>query len=483
MNIRKFILGGCSWFLIGLVICLKVEGALSFGHQCADVHKAMRDGKPLLPIFDAFIGRIVKESASLSEKDWETASWLICEYIRGSLKRGEQELCIDLVTPLFSLATMPAKVKGRIRQVWQTLNPQGVSLKDLVHMLESCGYPSSPQDQLMLSLYNMTLHSSYENKKAEILFAKEQKDYFEALCLCEELEESLATGECSPPPAVCDVEKAFLKKISLATRWEKEKALEGQPSSELLLAYCSAEESYAQAVEQLIKNIEKGDLDRTQEIDAILFAHALSQLPWEEALGEHELEVLISRGQYLTSVYAQNAYFTLLEHYFNKARIQEVARLLDCGKLVFIEPHKKYPEYLFFLGKYWFHLKDFSQAEEIFSSVLRYADRLGVSLAETYEYLGCLACRKEQYSSAEEYFLKAYKGWGREEAGIGLYLLAALKKNLVLWQKTEELVSLAFPHQEFLKWMNRNFLPKQDQEASSSLKVLRRAHLLSDEAF
>ncbi|AAC68339.1 CHLTR phosphoprotein [Chlamydia trachomatis] len=483
MNIYRFISGSCSWFLIGWGICFGADVPLSFGHQCADVRKAMQEGKPLLPIFDAFIRRIVNDSSSLSEKDWETATWLICEYIRGSLKRGEQELCSELVKPLFSLAVMPPQSKARIKQVWQVLNPQGASLKDLVRLLESSGCSSSPQDHLLLSLYNMTLHSSYENKKAEILFAREQKNYQDALRLCEELQENLTSGLCSPLSTVYEVEQAFLKRISLAIRWEQEKELQGSPSIELLLAYCSAEESYAEAVEQLIKKIELGSLDRSQEVDAILFAHALSKLPWEETLGEHELEVLISGGHYLTSIYSQHAYFSLLEQYFKKSQIQEISRLLDFGKTVFVETHKKYPEYLFFLGKYWFYLRDFSRAEEAFSSVIRYADRLGVSLAETYEYLGCLACYKGHYASAKEFFLKAYKGWGREDAGIGLYLLAVLEKDPILCQQVREQVSLSFSHQEFLKWMDRNFLPEPGKEGSSFFKVLGSSRSLSEEEF
>ncbi|AAF38998.1 CHLTR phosphoprotein [Chlamydia muridarum str. Nigg] len=482
MNIYKFIFGSCSWFLLGWGICLGAEEPLSFGHQCANVRKAMQDGKPLFPIFDAFIGRIVNESTSLSERDWETATWLICEYIRGSLKRGEQDLCSELVKPLFSSAIIPQKVKGRIRQSWQTLNPQGASLKDLVRALESCD-DSSSQDHLLLSLYSMTLHSSYENKKAEILFSKDQKNYEEALSLCEELQESLETGQSAPPLAVYDVEKAFLKRIVLAMQWEKEKELEGAPSTKLLLEYCEAEECYVQAVEQLIKKIESGNLERTQEVDAVLFAHALSKLPWEESLGEHELEVLISGGKYLTSVYAQHAYFSLLEHYFKEARIREIARLLAFGKNVFIESHKKYPEYLFFLGKYWFCLGNFPNAEEAFSSVIQYADRLGVSLAEAYEYLGCLACYRDQYGSAKEYFLKAYKGWGREEAGVGLYLLAALEKNPALWKQTQEQVPLSLSYQKFVKWIGNNFFPSQGKERLSVLKVLENSSSLSEEEF
>lgn len=483
MKMYQFIFGSCSWFLIGWGICFGVEAPRSFGHQCADVHKAMQEGKPLLPIFDTFIRRILDEGAALSEKEWETAAWLICEYIRGSLKRGEQDLCTELVKPLFSLVTMPPNIKGRIRMAWQTLNPQGIPLKDLVHALESCSCPSSPQDHLLLSLYSMTLHSSYENKKAEILFAKDQKNYQEALRLCEELQESLETGKCSPPPAVYDVEKAFLQKILLAMQWEKEKALEGVPPAQMLLAYCAAEECYVQAVEQLIKKIEAGILERSQEVDAILFSHALSKLPWDEARGAHELEVLIAGGQYLASNYAQNAYFSLLELYFKQARMQEIARLLDFGKSVFVESHGKYPEYLFFVGKYWFCLGNFPRAEEAFSSVIQYADRLGVSLAESYEYLGCLACYKKQYAAAKKFFLVAYKGWGREEAGIGLHLLAALKKNPALWLQTKEYVSLSFSHQEFLKWMEKNFSSQQGREGSSFLRVLESPFSLSEEEF
>lgn len=59
---------------------------------------------------------------------------------------------------------------------------------------------------------------------------------------------------------------------------------------------------------------------------------------------------------------------------------------------------------------------------------------------------------------------------GREDAGIGLYLLAVLEKDPILCQQVREQVSLSFSHQEFLKWMDRNFLPEPGKEGSSFLR-------------
>ncbi|AAP05622.1 tetratricopeptide repeat protein [Chlamydia caviae] len=453
------------------VVCAAQTHQVSFGHYCADVHTVLKSGTSCDEAFSEFVERIISEKTSLSPRDWETVASLTRQYVQVKIKQNDRSISKDIVRKLLSVVTIPPHIRSEIRLAWQRLNPDSVSLRDLITQFHNIGNGRETlEDNLLLQLYSMTLHSSYEDRKQEILIMKERGDYDEALRLCERLSHSVEEGVCSPHPDVLDIEKIFLRKIVLGLKIEKSRETKASCES-LLLPYCQAEKAYAQSIDNLVLRIARGEIQRAHEVDVLLLAHALYTLPWNQEKGIRELEVLIDHGNYLQSTLLYYGYFSLLEIYHQSRNFPAMQRLLVSGESVFVSEHPYFPEYSFFLGCYSYEKQDFIKSREIFLSTLDHASRLGVTLARVYEYLGCIFCREHQYSDAEDFFLRAYKSWSREEAGLGLFLTYALQKKI---DACEEFISkshFSFLYRKILKSIDALFVKKDHGSFSHVIKV------------
>ncbi|QXE26776.1 DNA-binding protein [Chlamydia buteonis] len=444
---------------------------LSFGHYCADVYTALKSGSVCDEIFSAFVERIIFEKTALSPRDWETIASLTRQYIQIRIKQEDRSTSKDIIRKLLSVVTMPSHIRSEIRLAWQKLNPDGVSLRDLITQFHSIERGRDTlEDNLLLELYSMTLHSSYEDRKQEILVMQERGNYDEALALCEKLSQAIATGTCSPHPDVIDIEKNFLKKIVLGLKIKKSREV-GDSCESLLLPYCQSEKDYAQSIDNLVLRISRGEVQRAHEVDVFLLAHALYTLPWNQKKGIRELEVLIDQGNYLQSTLLYYGYFSLLEIYHQEKNLSAMRRLLLAGESVFVPEHKYFPEYSFFLGCYSYEKQDFTKSREIFVSILDHASRLGVTLSRVYEYLGCISCYEQKYSDAEDFFLLAYKSWSRKEAGLGLFLSYALQKKIDLCEELNSKSHVSFLHRKILKSIDALFLKKDPSFVSPVVKL------------
>ncbi|QVE49407.1 DNA-binding protein [Chlamydia crocodili] len=444
---------------------------LFFGHYCADLHTVLKSGIDCDEAFSAFVERVISEKTMLSPRDWETIASLTRQYVQVKIKQDDRSTSKDIVRKLLSVVTIPPHIRSEIRLAWQRLNPDGVSLRDLITQFHNIGSGRETlEDNLLLQLYSMTLHSSYEDRKQEILIMKERGNYDEALRLCEKLSHSVEAGACSPHPDVIDIEKIFLRKMVLGL--EIEKARETKASCEsLLLPYCQAEKDYAQSIDKLVSRIARGEVQRAHEVDVLLLAHALYTLPWNQQEGIRELEVLIDHGNYLQSTLLYYGYFSLLEIYHQIKNFSAMQRLLVAGESIFVLEHAYFPEYSFFLGCYSYEKQDFIKSREIFLSILDHATRLGVTLARVYEYLGCIYCRQQQYGEAEDFFLRAYKSWSREEAGLGLFLTYALQKKIDSCKEFSSKSHFSFLYCRILKSLDALFIKEDHGSSSNIVKV------------
>ncbi|WP_348663232.1 DNA-binding protein [Chlamydia vaughanii] len=467
----------CLIISTGIVcLCAAPMQKISFGHYCANVHAALKSGGACDEVFSAFVDRIIEEKTGLTPRDWETVASLTRQYVQISIKQEDRSASKEILRRLLSVVAIPPQVRSELRLSWQKLNPDGVSLRDLITQFRDIGSPRETlEDNLLLKLYSMTLHSSYEDHKQEILMMKERGNYEEALELCKKLSDSIEAGTCSPHPDVIAIEKNFLKKIVLGLQIEK--ARENLESCEsLLLPYCQAEKEYALSIENLVLRISRGEVNRAHEVDVILLAHALYKLPWDQQKGIRELEVLIDHGNYLQSTLLYYGYFSLLEIYHQNKNFPGMLQLLSAGESVFVSNHAYFPEYSFFLGCYSYEKKDYAKSQEMFLSTLDHSTRLGVTLARVYEYLGCIACIQKHYSDAEDFFLRAYKSWSREEAGLGLFLTYALQGKVTLCEEFISQSHFSFSHQKILKFIDALFVKKEHAAISNVVKVCETLH-------
>ncbi|BAE80907.1 conserved hypothetical protein [Chlamydia felis Fe/C-56] len=466
MRVSQVVLIMSMW-----VVCAAPTQKLPFGHYCADIHTALNSGTACDEAFSAFVDRIISDKTILSPRDWETVALLTRQYVQVRMKQEDRSASKDIVRKLLSVVTIPPHIRSEIRLSLQRLNPDGVSLRELITQFHNIGRGRETlEDNLLLQLYSMTLHSSYEDRKQEILIMKERKNYDEALVLCEKLSHSVAEGNCSPHPDVSDTEKIFLKKIILGLKIEQAREA-GASCESLLLPYCQAEKDYAQSIDQLVLRISQGKVHRAHEVDVLLLAHALYTLPWNQEQGIRELEVLIDHGNYLQSTLLYYGYFSLLEIYHQEKNFSAMQRLLAAGESVFIPEHAYFPEYSFFLGCYSYEQQDFIKSREIFLSILDHASRLGVTLARVYEYLGCISCQEKKYCEAEGFFLRAYKSWSREEAGLGLFLSYALQKKTALCEEISSKSHFSLLHRKILKSIDALFIKKDHGSLSYVVKV------------
>lgn len=454
------------WRLIAGVIFLSIlrgdfcsygNELLSLGRECADMHAILQGTAPCDEAFGVFIDGVVEKQGSLSVQDWETVGILTQQYVQKCVRGGDREHAMGVLQRLLALVRLPKKVRKECLQSWQRLNPKNLMLKDLLEQLYNTEKIENPQDHLLLQVYNMTLHSSYEDQKQAILFAKEQGRFSEALSLCYRLSQSLDQGQCSIHPDLVEIERCFLDKIVLILQIEKGLSEQGA-YEHWLTAYFDAEEAYAEAIEALIMRIAHQEISRSQEVDSVLLAHALGKLTWDEPTAMKEIEVLIDRGNYLCSPISQYAYFSLLEMYYQQGNMHAIDQLLQAASGVFGDQHAYSPEYMFFLGCSLYHQRRYREAREAFIFVCNHASRLGITLARTYEYLGCIACMYGDDLGAKNFFLQAYKGWGQSDAQLGLFLVAAKLRDISLCQELMNHSSFSFFHMDVLRKIETLFL-------------------------
>ncbi|EQM62328.1 hypothetical protein H359_0976 [Chlamydia ibidis 10-1398/6] len=441
---------------------LCVAAALSknvpFGHFCADMHAILESESCCHKEFSEFVDRILEDKLILSPRDWDTISHLVQQYARKIMKKGDKSAGQDEIKRLLVVATIPPNVKNSIRLSWQLLNPEKVSLGNLIPQLDiPLNWVNNLEDKLLLKLYNMTLHSSYEDRKQEILLTKECGKYDEALKLYSLLQESIEDGTCSPHPDISEIETHFLRKTFLELHLRKSSE-ENVDFGDLLLRYCRAEDDYRHSIDRLVDKIAGGLVNRSSEVDTVLLAHALYQLPWDYDQGIRELEVLIDRGRYLYSTTAQYAYFTLLQTCQDRGDLQTMDYLLSLGERVFLPNHHYYGEYNFFLACYYYASHSYSEAKDKFLLLLDSHINLGTTLGKVYEYLGCIACRENKLREAEDFFLKSYKNWGREEAALGLNLVLGMQNKVNEFEKFSKEIALSFINQEIIQRIRGTFL-------------------------
>lgn len=395
--------------------------AESFGYSCAQMHAKLGLSKSCDMDFEVFTDRVIAEAPALSPREWETVRWLAEHYVQHTLRFGDMVQGSQQLKRLIEVVSMPTWIKGEIRQFWQILNSENVPLGALVRQV---GRP----DQLMSQLYTMTLYSIYEENKQKILLAKERELLDEALIACESLQEKVQRGDCAPHPDLIEIEMQFLKKTALALRMEK--------GENVLSQYCDAEEHYAFLVNTLVTDIVEGGVQRSHEIDVVLLSHALCTLPWDRQKGIFELEILLDHGRYLHTSLSCYAFFTLLDLYRYDHAFDHMKRLLMLGEAVFCGDHEYAPKYHFFSGVYFYEMGRYAEAQTAFDRALEAPSRLGLTLAELYEYLGCLAFLCHNLDEAFKYFYAAEKGWHRDEAKLGLLLVSS--EPPIQWAKHVE---------------------------------------------
>ncbi|WP_108896933.1 tetratricopeptide repeat protein [Chlamydia serpentis] len=402
----------------------------SFGHCCADMHSALTAGKNYEELFAEFIERILIDKDNLSVRDWGTVVVLVRQYLLKCIRQGECERGKKILETLLTLR-VPKDMRKELQILWQRLNPDQAPLRDIVQQLLDVGCNESLQDHLLFEIYKMTLHSSYEDRKQDILLAKEQGDYEKALRLAKQLIEELEKGSCSPNLEILEIEQSFLQKTVLALQIE----LYHQTSvscDALLTPYCLSEITYREAVDSLVGRIARGEVSRSHEVDIVLLNHALQYVPFAKDKAVEELEVLIDHGDYLQSTLLYYAYFSLLELYHQNKDFVSMERLLQKGETIFMPGDPYFPEYGFFLGAYLYAKGDYKNARNAFLEIVKPAVKLGATFARVYEFLGCIAYIQNDYKEAEDFFFRAYKNWGREESGIGLFLAYTAQKKKTL---------------------------------------------------
>nr|CRI43022.1 Uncharacterized protein BN1224_DC9_CC_00230 [Chlamydia pneumoniae] len=445
----------------------------SFGHCCADMHSALISGKNCEELFADFIERVLADRETLTARDWGTVVVLVREYLLKCIRKGDCDYGVKILQKLLALR-LPKDARKDLQILWHRLNPEQAPLRDVVDQLFTIGCHESLQDHLLFELYTMTLHSGYENRKQDMLLAKEQGDYKKAIELAKELVAALEKGSCSPHPEIVQIEKTFLQKTLLALQIKV--AQEAQESCDALLTpYCLSEIAYTEAMDALVLRIARGEVSRTNEVDSVLLSHALQHLPFAREKAILELEVLIDHGAYLESTLLYYAYFSLLELYHQNKDFASLERLLEKGDAVFVPEHPYFPEYGFFLGAYFYAKGKYESAEKVFLQIIDPAVKLGATFARAYEYLGCIAYVQNHYEKAEEYFLRAYKSWGREESGIGLFLAYAVQKKKTACEDMLYHPKFSFTYRHLLDSLCSLSYPHGENKGSSAIQRVHRA--------
>lgn len=126
---------------------------LPFGHYCADVYTALKSGNGCDEVFSAFVERIIFEKTALSPRDWETIAALTRQYVQVRIKQEDRATSKEIIRKLLSVVTMPSHIRSEIRLAWQKLNPDGVSLRDLITQFHSIERGRDTlEDHLLLEL-------------------------------------------------------------------------------------------------------------------------------------------------------------------------------------------------------------------------------------------------------------------------------------------------------------------------------------------
>lgn len=420
----------------------------TFGACCSDVHAALESQGDCESLLQEFVHRIFQDRAKLSARDWQTVGVLVKQYIYKCLREKRIDKSKEILQQLLSFP-LPNAVKNELRILWQSLNPENMPLQHFIEQFSSLNVGDSLQYRLLMDLYKMTLHSSYEERKQSVLLAKERGLYREAYDQAVALLQAIEKGECCPHEEVAAIETCFLKKTLLALQILLAENPEMYES--LIPSYYLTEIAHTEAIDMLVERIAQGEVSRSDEVDSVLLSHAIRRFPVDPQKTIQELEVLIDGGKHLQSRVLYHGYFFLLEIYLQHKHFPAMERLLRFGEAIFDADHEAFPEYQYFLGAYLYALGKHSQAFNIFSGALSSAIRCGVTLAKIYEYLGCISCSQKNYSQAEEYFLRAYKGWDREEAGIGLFLTFMAQGKKEECAKMLQSSNFSFKTQRFLE--------------------------------
>lgn len=470
---KNFLLLGVILLSVVFGHCLaNEEGGASFGKQCAAMHVLLRNKQVNADTFANFISNVSDQQRLLSAQEWETASFLTQQYVQECIKNGDKDQALSILHQFLSLVYLPKKVRQECMLVRQRLNPQNLMLRDhLAQLSKTKNVGDSEWDHLLLQVYDITLHSCYDTQKQAILFAKKQNNFAEALSLCAQLSENLNSGACSVHPDLVEIERCFLDKIILMLRIEQALHEHGE-YQQWLPRYFDAEEAYVHAAEALVNRIANQKIMRSQEVDEVLLSHALGKMTWDVQTAIKELEVLIDGGYCLSTPVLQYAYFALLEAYYQQRNMSAIERLLCAGKDVFASHHVYEPEYMFFLGCSLYHKHQYKEAADAFHSILSHAPRLGITLARTYEYLGCISCICGDNLSAKQFFLQAYKGWGRNDAQLGLFLIAAKLCDNQLCFELQQQTQISFFYGDLLRKIQSLFLQKNTTDEDRPVYVL-----------
>ncbi|WP_213358316.1 hypothetical protein [Chlamydiifrater phoenicopteri] len=398
-----------------------------------------------LAFFQTFLDVVKEPGAKFSVQEFVTAASLSKILASSLVKEGESDKAVEVIKNTLRIPGLPKQARTELMAYLQTLNPEKLPLPQLVDKL--FGLPQevqdkmSWQDSLLMNVCKLALLGDYTNRKYEVEQAFSSERYSECSMLAKNLFEDISTGKVYLDPHLLKLEKYFLLRIDETSKFFLAKK-EGKTSRELMgliSKVCLKEKNYADALSCLLELIAKGEVARSWEVDRILFSDALNRSVSSLREAVQELEVLIDRGRYLSGSIACNGYFKLLEWYLKSCEQARLDSLLEAGeKEFFKEDSPYYSSYLFFLGARAYRQGLFAEAVSILEEGLKNSPNSSCFLSDIWECLGCsllkqamnIACettRKQMYSRAEVFFLKAYKNWARTESGVAWFLCKALR--------------------------------------------------------
>ncbi|WP_213318054.1 hypothetical protein [Chlamydiifrater volucris] len=395
--------------------------------------------------FQLFLEAVKKNSSSFSVQEFVTVANLAKDLASSLVKDGTPNKAVEVIKNTLRIPGLPKQARTELFAYLQTLNPEKLSLPQLVDRL--FGLPKevrdklSWKDSLLMDVCKLALLGDYTNRKYEVEQAFSSEKYSESLILAERLLEDISKDKVYLEPYLLKLEKACLLKIRELSNFFLAKK-EGKADWELINLMnkvCLKEKNYAEALSDLLALMARGEVPRSWELDRVLFSDALNRSVSSLSDAIKELEVLTDRGLYLSGSIACNGYFKLLEWYLISFENDKLDKLLKVGeKEFFKEDSPYYSSYLFFLGASAYQRGAYAEACSILEEGLKKATGSCCFLADIWECLGCSLLRQSQhvrcqgqrkhlYSQAGFFFLKAYKNWARVESGVAWFLCKALQ--------------------------------------------------------